>query len=89
MKVWITKYALSVGIIEADAKESAAYPGMVVIRREGRFDECFHNEGKDWHRTLTFAQTRADKMRVAKIASLEKQIAKLRALTFAVPEDAR
>ena len=40
--------------------------------------------GNDWHRTEADAVARAEQMRVKKIASLEKQIAKLKKLSFTV-----
>lgn len=36
----------------------------------------------EWHRTREGAVAKAEEMRVARIASLEKQIAKLRKLRF-------
>lgn len=39
-------------------------------------------EGRQWHRTREAAVARALEMREAKIASLERQIAKLRKMEF-------
>lgn len=41
-----------------------------------------HGEGREWHRTLEGARKRAEIMRMAKIANLKKQIAKLEKLKF-------
>ena len=80
MKVWITKYALSSGIEHIDVLQSESHPDMVtdVLHRH----RSFHEEGRDWHRTEAAAIAEAEKMRVAKIASLKKQIAKLEKLSF-------
>lgn len=77
MKVFITKYALTQGILEEDAKTCSE--NMVMTSRDG-WTEYFH--GKDWHETREEAVERARFMRVKKIASLENQLAKLRSLTF-------
>lgn len=83
MKAWITKYALSKGVIviECDDPAGTNFPGMVSGARSGIYTH-FHGEGREWHRTGEEATKRAEEMRAAKIASLRKQIAKLEALTF-------
>ena len=55
MKVYITKYALSDGILEKDAEECDRFPGMI------RTDDGahFHGEDKDWTRTKEAAAARA------------------------------
>lgn len=79
MKVYVTKYALTDGIREIDVEEC----GDGLVRTIGhRYDTYFHKEGREWHRDQVSANARADAMRKAKIASLEKSIAKLRALKF-------
>lgn len=74
MKVWITKYALTRDIEQVDAellKSGAASYGKYGYAGSGA-----------WSETRADAIKRAEAMRVAKIASLEKQIAKLRAMKF-------
>jgi hypothetical protein len=79
MKVWITKYALTMGISERVARIcSDINPDMISC---GGLD-LFHGEGREWHRTKEAATARAEEMRKAKIASLKKQIARLEKLTF-------
>lgn len=79
MKVWISKYALSSGIAEIDAKEV----GNGMVQQLGvRHAIYYHGEGRDWHRTPEAAHAHAEQMRVKKIASLEKQIAKLKSIKF-------
>lgn len=83
MKIYITKYALTSGIKEAEA-ESCSYPEMVVVRKEGAaMDQFFHKIGRDYCLSREDAIVTAEKMRVAKIASLKKSIQKFEKLTFA------
>jgi hypothetical protein len=84
MKFWITKYALTSGIFEAEGEicESVNIDMIKVNRGGRRYDETFHGEGKDWHKSVESANYRAMAMRDAKIISLEKQINKLKNLKF-------
>ncbi len=80
--VWVTSYALTSGIRKVEV-ESSHTPTMVCsIEGNGNLTETFHGEGTDWHRTEQGALDRAEVMRVAKIASLKKSIAKLEKLKF-------
>lgn len=83
MKVWITKYALSVGIKECEIDHYDADPNYVFVKWPGAVGGCAIFCGDDWHATHLAARSRAAAMRVAKIASLRKQIAKLEKLSFA------
>ena len=78
MKVYITKYALSDGILEKEAEECDRFLGMI------RTDDGahFHGEGKDWTRTKEAAVARAQEMKTKKIKSLKKQIEKLERMKF-------
>jgi hypothetical protein len=82
--VYITKYALKRGIFNAQVEHCIDYPGMVqvVFNDHATHYVYFHGEGKEWHRTLEAAKAKAEAMRDKKIASLEKKIAKLKAMTF-------
>jgi len=84
MKVWITKYALTTGIFEADIEQCDGQPTMVVHRgqKTGACDCYYHGEGKEWHRTFKSAVSRAEEMRDRKVVSMRKQLAKLKAMTF-------
>jgi hypothetical protein len=78
MKVWITRYALTVGILEVDAEISE---GMASFKRTlDSYTEYAH--GKDWHQTKDQALIRAGEMKIAKLQSLEKQIKKVSKITF-------
>lgn len=81
MKIWITKYALSEGIIEKEGEECPGFPRMIQIRIPGKASsEFFHKP--DWHTSKEEAISRAEEMRQKKIASLQKQIKKLERMTF-------
>ena len=77
-KVWITKYALSDGVAEyeAEIRGGSAYPGSPFMSFTGFV------MGKDAHETREAAMAVAEKMRVQKIASVKKQLAKLENLRF-------
>jgi protein subunit release factor A len=80
MKVYITKYALTSGILEIEARNGTA-ENMVCYRSKGAsYDQYAH--GNDWHVDIDSAKAKAEQMRQAKIASLKKQIAKLEKLEF-------
>jgi hypothetical protein len=86
MKVWITKYALTDGIQCVDGVTFDRSPKLLEYNRAaGRLSQYAHGEGKEWHRTYESAQARAEAMRVAKIASYRKSIAKLEKLSFSAP----
>jgi hypothetical protein len=83
--VWITKYALSSGIKRATAElclSVAPNGSMIGVIRDGRasLGELYHKPY--WSGSETDAIAQAERMRVAKIASLRKQIAKLEAMKF-------
>ncbi|MDP9528559.1 hypothetical protein [Pseudomonas protegens] len=80
MKVWITKYALTAGIIEAEGDIAA--PGMIRYKDGGSFLQFAH--GSDWHTTERDAFNRAEEMRQKKITSLQKQIKKLEGMQIEV-----
>lgn len=77
MKVFITKYALTQGIIETDDAEICSIAEKMISSPKYGF---FH--GKDWHDTQAEAIAFAEEMRTKKIASLKKQIAKLEKINF-------
>ena len=82
MKAYITKYALTKGILEVEAHNYEGEDYIYWYSNVGGFPIFCHGKGKDWHRTLDAAKDRADKMRQARIASLKRSIKKLEALTF-------
>jgi hypothetical protein len=87
VKVWITKYALTKGIVEAEATGRDEYPNMVTVSNKP-YDSIYKPYGRiyyhkpDWHLSLEDAKKRAEEMRVKRIASLRKSIQKLEKLSF-------
>lgn len=79
MKVWITKYALTKGILEKECEDRG---NGAVKEAENRFPIYYHREGDEWHRTKESAIKKAEEMRQKKIASLKKQIEKLEKMRF-------
>lgn len=82
MKVWITKYALTTGIYEAEVEDGHRDSIVVTVPRIWFYVEHFHGEGKDWHRTKESAVARAESMRIKKIASLKKSLSAFEKLRF-------
>jgi len=82
MKIYITKYALTKGIIEDDAikVDGALGKTTAVVDNDGWGRKYYH--GDEFHYSETAARIQADKMRLNRIESLEKQIAKLKSLKF-------
>jgi hypothetical protein len=80
IRAWVTKYALTTGILVVDG-EVLHYISSSMLYA-GRHQN-FH--GNDWHRTPEEAVARAEEMRMAKIASLRKSIAKMEQLKFVAP----
>lgn len=84
MKVWVSKYALTEGIEEfgdAELGPTGAYVRVGPPTYGTRRVEYF---GRDAHETREAAVADAERRRVAKIASLKRQIARLEALRFEV-----
>ena len=91
MIFWLTKYALTQGILEVEGELNAS--GTMVIYHHPRrtLSHLYaHGEGRDWHRTQEAAVAVADKRRIIKINSLKRQILKLQSLdikTTVIKED--
>lgn len=78
---YITKYALTAGIEEILVEDCFHIsPQMVTRADKPWFGSYFKDE---WHRTRNAAVERAEAMRLKKIKSLEAQIKRLNALSFA------
>jgi hypothetical protein len=71
MKVYITRWALTKGILEVDGRIDGDYISW------GRYGGVY-KEGVAWHRDLESALREAERMRQDRIVSLEKQLTKLR-----------
>lgn len=85
MKVWITKYALTKGIFEAEISDDCIdidRSGNMIQVKDGRFAVYYHGKGKEWNKNKESAIKMADEMRKKKIESLKKQIKKLENMKF-------
>ena len=78
MKVWITKYALTQGIEEAEAESSMHGNGIIV---PGKYHHKFYRHG-EYATSYEQAVEQAEALRDKKIISLEKQIAKIKNIKF-------
>lgn len=76
MKAYITRYALTQGILEVEGELSERYATMFCCKRTGFTSQNYH--GSDWHLTLEAAQAHAEKMVAKKIVSLTKSLAQLK-----------
>lgn len=79
-KVFITKYALTKGILEKEAGICDYGNGHIRAYVKGEFSS--YSLGKEAFRTREQAMERAEKMRLKKIASLKKQIEALEKMKF-------
>ena len=79
MKVWITKYALTDGIIEADA-EVGGFDTITATWDNGT--RCDNFKSEEWWNQKKNAIEKAEEMRQKKIESLKKQIKKLEEMRF-------
>lgn len=86
MKVWITKYALTQGIYEAEVINNCLTTdpsgNMIEVKEKNKINSYYHEKGKEWHETKESAIKRAEEMRRKKIASLRKQIERLDKMKF-------
>lgn len=70
---YVTKYALSDGIQKIELFDSYV---AGTVTGPGKYPINYSGEGVEWHTTYASARDRAEKLRVAKVKSLEKSIAK-------------
>lgn len=78
--VYISKYALTKGILKMTPREVPDSRTVTCRRAKALMDEYFHGEGTEWHWTLGEARERVEDMRVMEIERLRKKIKKLEAL---------
>lgn len=80
-KVWIASYAMTKGVIEAFASKNISSWGIYYKIKEGdRYDR--HARPGSYALTKEGAYQIAEEMRLRKIESLKKQIAKLEKMSF-------
>ena len=80
MKVWITKYAMTRGIIEADGKLTSS-DSVSISNRDLSLPTHWFYKGY-WHSDKESAIQKSEEMRQKKIESLKKQIKKLEEMRF-------
>lgn len=84
-KVWITKNALLArGIFTAEAKRDTRFTNVIFVplkscKQRIRGKRYYLNE---WHTDAASAVARAEQMRDARVAELEREIVRLQAKTF-------
>ena len=76
MKYYITKYALTSGVMFLEG-EKTNFDDMIRTREH---NNCYHRP--DWHESWAEARLQIQKMRVAKIKSLKRQLDKLEAMSI-------
>lgn len=85
MKVWITKYALTKGILQKETDDfclDTDSTGNMICINENGYRQCFHGKGDEWHDNKQSAIIKAETMRKKKISNLQKQIKKLENIIF-------
>ena len=88
MKVYITKYALTRGILLKEVKWDERDARWAIIPpTKTTYEQYYRDEGVEWHRTWESALARAEEMRRSKIVSLNKQLTKMHELKFTRPEE--
>ena len=80
---WVTKYALTKGVIKLQGEVFENNPTMFVYGNWRTAND------KDWYRAEQAALDYAEFMRTEKIAYVEKQIAKLHALKIQVVDQTK
>lgn len=79
MKAYITKYALTQGILERDVRSFDDKTAEDITGGHLRAKYYHENE---WHKSKSAAIEKAEDMRKKKIASLKKKIEKLEKMKF-------
>jgi uncharacterized protein (DUF2164 family) len=85
INAWITKFALTKGIIEANVEIDEHNPNVAVIADKFGplyYHYCVLGDGKEWHRTKESAIKKAESMRLSKIKSLREELLKLEQMKF-------
>lgn len=84
--VYITKYALTQGVIRREVENESASGGCLHFKDEHGYME-FHTES-NWTTHPEVAQGRFEELRARKITNLEKQLAKLKKQTYKLVDKA-
>jgi hypothetical protein len=90
VEAFISKYALSAGIISVTGQVSSEEPGVLRVKNGKQLGErhwqgkrlAFREEGVTWHRTWDEAKARAEEMRAREIAKNLRRVKWLESLRF-------
>lgn len=82
--VWVTKHALTKGIVKKEVVESFDRVHTMVVENDGVYMNFYLD--KEWFPTWAEAVAHARIMRTKKIASLKKKLGKVEACTFSDQE---
>lgn len=84
MKIFVTKHALTQGILEFDSNEAEIEiyqnESCCRVKLPGRTSNFYH--GDNWHYTLEEAIKRAQFMRVRELKNLKEKFETVKAITF-------
>lgn len=80
MKAFVTKYALTKGIIEFEGEIKSDGKIFSGKRPNGKHYEYFH--GKDFHLDIESAIKDCERRKVQKLESIKKQIVKIEKIKF-------
>lgn len=86
MKVYVTKYALTRGVLLVDVELCSASSGEQQMVKEIGSPSPRYYHGRDWHISWEAAKAQAEELRDKAIASSKKRIVKLESMTFEEPE---
>jgi len=81
MKAYVTKYALTTGILVVDGEVSTTSSDMLIYKYGSDYPQYAHKQGKDWHTTVESAVAQSMKLREKKLRSLRKSLADIEAIT--------
>ena len=84
MKVWITKYALTAGILVKTIDRDARPGALIAVGTGGALKSYFRRN--EWHASEKDALAWAEVMRARKIESLRRQIEKLEKMAIKVKQ---
>lgn len=82
MKIYCTKWIFTNGIMELDAETDGKNMVRVLPKSGEHYGYYLYGEGKEWHKKKESAIAYAEKMRIKKIKSLDKQMKKISEMKF-------
>ncbi len=82
MKIYVTKFWQTKGIVQVEARLYDDHPNMASYRPHNAYDQYVY--GNDWHKTVEAARVDFESRRIKKIKSLQAKIIKLNSMKFEV-----